>query len=96
MSELVQFAALLCVAAGLAAAVLTVLTTGDGRLALRVALDFWLAAGLLRLGQAPGWEPLAATAAIIAVRQLAGRALRRPPVRVTQLLPWRQRRQTVR
>ena len=86
MSTLVQYAALACVAAGVLVAALTVLTTGNGWLALRVALDFWLAAGLLRLGQVPGWEPLLSAALIIANRQLAGRALRRPLVQATEVL----------
>lgn len=85
MNILVQYAALLCVVAGVLAAALTVVATGQGRLALRVALDFWLAAGLLRLGQVPGWEPLLVTAVIIAIRQLVGWALRRPPVRPRDL-----------
>lgn len=80
-------AALLCTGAGAAAAVLTVVTTGDGRTGLRLALDFWLAAGLLRLSHGGGWQPLLAAAVILAIRQLAGRALRRPAVRFGDLLP---------
>ncbi len=86
MTWLVAYAALACIAAGLVVAALVLVRTGDGRLALGVALDFWLAAGLLRLGQAPGWQPLLVTAIIIGIRQLAGRALRRPPVRLRDVL----------
>jgi hypothetical protein len=86
VSTLVEYAALACVAAGILVAALIVLTTGNGWLALRVALDFWLAAGLLRLGQVPGWEPLLSAALIIAIRQLAGRALRPPEVHQAEML----------
>jgi uncharacterized membrane protein len=85
MTAVVAYAALACIAGGLIAAALVLARTGDGRLALSIALDFWLAAGLLRLGQAPGWEPLLVTAIIIGIRQLAGRALRRPPVRAADV-----------
>jgi hypothetical protein len=44
-------------------------------------LDLWLAAGLLRLVLPPTWEQLLTAAAVIAVRQMVGPALRpgRPP-----------------
>lgn len=43
---------------------------------LRCALDFFVAAGLVRLVGPATWTTLLATAAIIALRQLAGRGLR--------------------
>jgi hypothetical protein len=46
----------------------------------RVALDLWLAAGLLRLALPSPWTQLLGAAAIIGVRQLVGLALRRPAV----------------
>jgi hypothetical protein len=91
MTTVVAYAALACIAGGVIVAILVLVTTGDGRAALQIALDFWLAAGLLRLGGSPGWEPLLVTGMIIAVRHLAGRALRRPPVRLADVLaPLRQ------
>jgi uncharacterized membrane protein len=78
MDAVIGYAASACVAAGFIVAVLVLARTGDVRLALQSALDFWLAAGLLRLGQTPGWQPLAVTAIIIVVRRLAGAPSSRP------------------
>ncbi|MFI7427663.1 hypothetical protein ACIBPB_11825 [Micromonospora sp. NPDC049836] len=75
MSTLVGYASLACVAAGLLAGLIALATTRDGRLALRVALDLWLAAGLLRLALPPSLDQLLSAAAIIAVRQLVGLGL---------------------
>jgi hypothetical protein len=80
MTLLLGYAALGCVAAGLLTGAVTLALGRDLRAALRMALDFWLAAGLLRLGAIPGWAPLLTAATILAVRQLIGLALRRPPV----------------
>jgi hypothetical protein len=79
MSTLVGYAALLCVTAGFVAGALVLAVGRDARLALKVALDFWVAAGLLRLALPPGYGQLLAAAAIVAVRQLIGWALRPPP-----------------
>jgi len=92
MSLLVQYAALFCVVAGLASAAVTVVVTRDGPAALRIALDFWVAASLLRLSLAVEWRPLLVAAAIMAVRQLVVRSLRRPPVRFADLLGRRSSR----
>ncbi|MBW8487268.1 DUF1622 domain-containing protein [Actinomadura parmotrematis] len=70
MTALLQLAALCCVVAGLVAGGAVGLATRSLRAGLPVALDFWLAAGLLRLGADPGWTSLLATAAIVAVRRL--------------------------
>jgi hypothetical protein len=43
--------------------------------ALRVTLDFFLAAGLLRLSVDVSWETIAATVTVIAVRRLITRSL---------------------
>ena len=77
MSAVVQYAALCCVAAGLISGAMALLRTGDVGVALRVALDLWLAAGLLRLALVGGWEQVLSAAAIVAVRHLVGRALHR-------------------
>jgi hypothetical protein len=63
-------------AAGLVAAAATLGATGRLRLAVKVLLDFLLAAGLLRLSGQPGWTALATAAAVVAVRQLVGLGLR--------------------
>lgn len=75
MSTLVHHGVLLCVGAGVVAGFVTVLVTADGRAALRLALDFWLAAGLLRLALPVTWQTLLAAASILAVRQIAGPTL---------------------
>jgi hypothetical protein len=76
MTTAVQYAALACVAAGLLAGMIALIVARDVATGLRVALDLWLAAGLLHLAApAHGWQ-VAGAAAIIAVRQLAGQALR--------------------
>lgn len=87
MNLLLGYAALGCVAAGLMTGGVTLALGRDVGAALRMALDFWLAAGLLRLGSAPGWQPILVAATIVALRQLVGRSLRRPTVRLTDLLP---------
>ena len=45
-------------------------------LALKVLLDFLLAAGLLRLTGRPGWPVLAGAAAVVVLRRLVGFCLR--------------------
>ncbi len=70
-----SYAALICVVAGLGAGLIALLAVGDPRLALRTALDLWLAAGLLRLVLPPSWQSLLAAAAIVAIRQLVTRTL---------------------
>ncbi|MFI7070732.1 hypothetical protein [Micromonospora sediminicola] len=75
MSALIGYAALACVAGGLLAGSVVLAVARDGRLALRVALDLWLAAGLLRLALPPSWDQLLSAAAIVAVRQLVGLGL---------------------
>jgi hypothetical protein len=79
VSTLVGYAALVCVAAGVLAGALVLAVARDARLALKVAVDLWVAAGLLRLALPPGYGQLLAAAAIILIRQLIGWALRPPP-----------------
>ncbi|MEV4659538.1 hypothetical protein [Micromonospora sp. NPDC049301] len=71
-------------ALALVAGVVTVLSTGAGRTAVRVVLDLLIAAGLLRLVGDPGWSGLASSAAIVALRQLLAAALATVP-------PWSRR-----
>lgn len=68
--------ALLCTAGGLVAGLLVLLRTGAFPIALKVGLEFWTAAGLLRLSQSGTWRAIGAAAAIVAVRQLIGYGLR--------------------
>jgi len=76
MTAVLHYASLCCVAAGLCSGLVALVVARDLRVALRVALDLWLAAGLLRLAlPAPGRQ-LLAVAVIIVVRQLVGLALR--------------------
>jgi len=70
VTDLIDALALLCTAAGLIAGLAVLGTSRDGVFALRVALDLWTAAGLLRLAGPPTWQRLAAAAAIPALRQL--------------------------
>jgi hypothetical protein len=78
-SGVLQQASLLCVAGGLVAGLLVLGVSRDARAALRVALDMWLAAGLLRLALPPAWDQLLAAAAILVIRQLVRLSLRRAP-----------------
>jgi uncharacterized membrane protein len=88
VADLTHAAAVCCVAAGLVAGAAVALSAREGLLGLRVALDFWLAAGLLNLSRATGWEALLVTALIIAVRQTVGMSLRHTSVQLRDLLPW--------
>lgn len=76
MTEVIDALALLCTVAGLVAGVVVLGAGRDGLLAVQVALDFWTAAGLLRLAGPPSWQRLAAAAAIPALRQLLKLSLR--------------------
>jgi hypothetical protein len=76
MNLLLQYASLTCVVAGLVSGTVAVAVSRDVRVGLQVALDLWVAAGLIRLGLPASGEQLLAAAAIIVVRQLVGSALR--------------------
>jgi hypothetical protein len=73
---LVDAAALTLTAAGLAAAAVAVGLTRDWRAAMGMALELWLAAGLLRLSRPGEWRALVVAAVVVAVRQLVTRSLR--------------------
>ena len=74
---LIRYASLACVVAGLLSGAVALGVSRDVRVALRIALDLWLAAGLLRLALPAQAEQLLAAAAIIVVRQVVGLGLRR-------------------
>ncbi len=76
MTEIVNTLVILCTAGGVAAGLLVIVSVRDGRLALRVALEFWTAAGMLRLANPPSWGTIGAAAGILAVRQLINVGLR--------------------
>ncbi|NIL43145.1 DUF1622 domain-containing protein [Salinispora arenicola] len=79
MNSLIGYAVLACVAAGIGSAAIVLLVTRDAVLALRVGLELWLAASLLRLAQPPMGEHLLYVAAIIVIRQLLGVTLTAGP-----------------
>lgn len=75
-TELVRFLALLCSAAGLISGAIVLVTVRRPLLALSVAVDFWVAAGLLRLSGRLSWEVIAGAAGIMLLRQLINFGLR--------------------
>jgi hypothetical protein len=76
MTTIIHDAALLVTAAGLLVGALALAKTRQIPLSLAVLLDFFTAAGLLRLVGPPTWSRLATVALTITVRQLASRGLR--------------------
>ena len=64
------------IAAGLVSGATVVAAARTPVQGLRVVLDFLLAAGLLRLVGPQEWSTLAVVAAVILVRQVAGRGVR--------------------
>jgi hypothetical protein len=76
MTTLLAYASMLCVAAGLICGAMALAVERRFLVALRVALDFWLAAGLLRLVEPATLTSLLGTAIIIAIRQVVSAALR--------------------
>ena len=76
MNGVLTGAALLVTTFGLLSAAAVLIAARNGRLALRVLLEFLTAAGLLRLGSDPGWPEISAAAAVVAVRRLLALGLR--------------------
>lgn len=70
MTGLVDGLAVVCGVAGLAAGLLVLGVSRSGLLALRVALDFWTAAALLRTVGPVSWQRVAGAAAVVGLRQL--------------------------
>ena len=77
MTDVLGPLALGLVATGLVAAIAALITTQEWRAALAMALDLWMAAGLLRLSEPPTFGRLATAAALIAIRHLATATLPR-------------------
>lgn len=85
MTGIVAAAAALCTAAGVIAGLLAFAMTGQGVMALRLAVELWTAAGLLRLAGPPSWRALVGAAAILVLRQLLNLGLRHSPLRGLRL-----------
>jgi hypothetical protein len=75
----IGYAAVACVVAGVLCGALALIVGGGIRTALRIALDLWLAAGLLRLALPSDSADLLAASAILVVRQIVGLGLRPRP-----------------
>ena len=78
MTSTLDVAALLVTIVGILAGA-CVATVAPWRTGLVVALDFWTAAGLLRLAEPEKWQAIAGAAGIILVRQVVSYGLRRAP-----------------
>jgi hypothetical protein len=78
-TELVRFLALLCTTGGLISGLIVLVTVRRPVLALQVAIDFWVAAGLLRLTGRPSCEAIVGAAGILALRQVITFTLRHSP-----------------
>jgi hypothetical protein len=81
VTAVLEYAALACVLGGIISGGVAGLVSRDIRVGLRIALDLWLAAGLLRLALPQSGDQLLAAATIIVVRQLVSAGLRRPASR---------------
>jgi hypothetical protein len=66
---LLDLAALLLSAAGLCAPPLAA-TAGSYRAGLAMMMELWMAAGLLRLTHAPGWQTLFVAAVLVCLRKV--------------------------
>jgi hypothetical protein len=89
MTTIIHDAALLVTAAGVVVGGLALAKTRQIPLSLAVLLDFFTAAGLLRLVGPPTWSRLATVALTITVRQLASRGLRAAQAGHVSLAPLR-------
>lgn len=69
MSPLANGAAFLVVAAGLLVFVSSLWRPTEARALLALALEFWMAAGMLHLAGEASWSGIATAAAIVAVRK---------------------------
>jgi len=75
--EIARALSLLCAAAGVAVFVSTAFRRIRPDEAIRLALEFWLAAGLLRLSWLGSWGAILTAAVIVAVRKGAMTAFTR-------------------
>jgi len=76
LAELWGQAVLVCTAAGILAGLISAARTLRLIPSLRLAVEFWVAAGLLRLSSDPTWSTLAGAAGILAIRQLVQLGIR--------------------
>lgn len=70
MSTALQSAALVTTLLGLLSATAVLARSREALLAVRVLLEFLLAAGLLRLADDPGWRQILVAATVVALRRL--------------------------
>lgn len=70
IERLADPASLACTAIGIVAWLAAGLRTGRWRAGVPLTLEFWTAAGLLRLAGEPSWARIATVAAIVAARKL--------------------------
>ena len=78
LAEVVGPLAAVVTAAGVVTGLVVLLATGRGLLALRVALELWTAAGLLRLGADAELPAILTAATVLGLRQLVSYAQRHP------------------
>ncbi len=71
-------ASLAVAAAGIVAGVVVAMRTRSLREGIRVALDLWTAAGLLKLAADASWSAIAITAIVVALRHLISANLLAP------------------
>jgi hypothetical protein len=76
MITLIHDAAFLATVAGLAAAALALAKTRQIRWSMAILLDFFTAAGLLRLVGPPSWSRVVTVVLTIAIRQVTSLGLR--------------------
>lgn len=77
LSELSGFVSQVVAAFGVIVLALNIYPAARLTLGVVLALDFWLAAGLLKLTGTPSWTLIVGVAVIIAIRKLVGGALRK-------------------
>jgi hypothetical protein len=68
--------AVVCAVAGVVAGLVILVSVREVLVALWFAVDFWLAAGLVRLAGEPTWQLLAGAAGVLVVRQVVRLGLR--------------------
>jgi len=73
--EINAFMVLVCSTFGVLVFISPLVAVLNFRSAISMALDFWTAAGLIRLSGVPSWSVLATVAMLIAIRKLSNFSL---------------------
>jgi uncharacterized membrane protein len=68
---------LVCSVFGVLAFLSPIVSSLSLRSAISISLDFWMAAGLIRLSGVPSWQSIATAATLIAIRKMTNVALSR-------------------